>query len=125
MTTQKSLKGPSKWTALGCTAGSEKSVSSNRNRAQHLLADLFVLLGFRATGGQSNVEQFLNGLDVVHAQALKLLRRQVFVNVLAVIGGQNNVRHARAFCRQGFLLDAADGKHVAAQRDRQSTRLNS
>ena len=46
-------------------AARRKSVSSNRNRAQHLLADLFVLLGFRATGGQSNVEQFLNGLDEI------------------------------------------------------------
>src|ERR1035438_8986907 len=98
-------KGPSEWTALCCAAGSEnsdqvrsaalesRSLSSHRNRAQHLLANFLVLLGFRAAGWQSDFEQLLNGLDIMHAQALKLLRRQVFLNVLAIIGRQNNICH--------------------------------
>src|SRR5664280_2936092 len=80
-------KGPSEWTALCCAAGSEnsdqvrsaalesRSLLSHRNRAQHLFANFLVLLGLRTTGWQSNVEQLLNGLDIMHVQALKLLRR--------------------------------------------------
>src|SRR5664280_3316906 len=80
------------------------------SRAQHLFANFLVLLGLRTTGWQSNVEQLLNGLDIMHVQALKLLRRQVFLDVLAIIGRQNNICHSRAFCRQRLFLDAADGK---------------
>src|ERR1035437_6228822 len=72
-------------------AGYERRSLSNRNRAQHLLANFLVLLGLRATGWQSDFEQLLNGLDIMHAQALKLLRRQVFLDVLAIIRRQNNV----------------------------------
>src|ERR1039457_5258427 len=92
-----------------------RSLLSHRNRAQHLLANFLVLLGFRAAGWQSNVEQLLNGLDIMHAQALKLLRRQVFLDVLAIIGRQDNICYSPAFCRQRILLDVAAGKHITTQ----------
>ena len=50
----------------------------NRHCAQHLFANLSVFPRFVVAGRQSDIQEILNGLHVMHVQSRKLFRREVF-----------------------------------------------
>jgi hypothetical protein len=76
-------------------------------RRQHLLTHFGIMSFFSRCCWQCNLKQLPNRLHVVHVQALQLLRCQVFLHILPVVFGQDDVLNSRALGRQGFFLAPA------------------
>src|SRR5271166_3300096 len=79
-----------------------------RRSGEHLFAYGLVMLLLGRCRGEGDLQQLRDGLHVVHRQPLQLLGREVFLHVLAVVLGQDDVFHAGSLGGQGFFLDAAD-----------------
>src|SRR4051812_39677972 len=84
---------------------------------QHFLALLGIALFFSARRRQRELEHFVDGLHVMNLQVLKLFRREVFLNVGLVFGGQNHVVDSGTLRGQDLFLDSTYRQHISAQRD--------
>ena len=71
---------------------------------QYLFAHFRIMLLFGRARGQRDLQQLRDRLDVVQVKALQLLGRQVLLNVLPVVLGEDDVRYSRAFRGQRLLL---------------------
>ena len=66
---------------------------------------------------QCHCKHVFNALGIVDGHAFGQLRRQVFLHVLAVVGGQDDGCHSSPARGQELLLDAAHRQDVSTERD--------